>query len=334
MKKIVCCILLIIMTWSLAGCGGGTPAASKKLTVVAAYGNKEKIFAAFTQATGITVDFLDMSSGEVLARTQAEKGKPLADVWFGGGLDSFLAAKNNGVLAQYRSKEQAAIPAEFRDPDGYWYGVSLVMVGIMANKDVLKQNNLTAPATWAELANPRYVGEVLFPNPNISGTSYAFVSGMLQTKGAAAGWSYLETLAKNVPYFSKRGGEPPQKVAAGEAALGVVPMSGEFFALKQKAPIEVYFPADGIPWVPAGLAIFKNAKNEANAQIFVDWALSAAGQAVICAADPRVMTRTDMPVPESLPAFSPAMLMKIDLAAFGADRQSILAEWDKRMVKK
>ena len=75
--------------------------AEGSLKVVAAYGGKEKIFQQFTKDTGIKVDFIDMSSGEVLSKLQAEKGKPSADVWFGGGLDSFITAKNKGLLEQY-----------------------------------------------------------------------------------------------------------------------------------------------------------------------------------------------------------------------------------------
>ena len=67
--------------------------AEGSLKVVAAYGGKEKIFQQFTKDTGIKVDFIDMSSGEVLSKLQAEKGKPSADVWFGGGLDSLSLLK-------------------------------------------------------------------------------------------------------------------------------------------------------------------------------------------------------------------------------------------------
>ena len=86
MKKIILTTLLACVTLT-------TQVLAKNLKVVAAYGNKEKIFQEFTKETGIKVDFLDLSSGEVLSRIQAENGKPSADVWFGGGIDSFIAAK-------------------------------------------------------------------------------------------------------------------------------------------------------------------------------------------------------------------------------------------------
>lgn len=338
MKKIVSLVIIVLFMLSLAGCSNNNTTTkqpeSKTLKVVAAYGSKERIFDAFTKDTGIKVEFLDMSSGEVLARAEAEGGKPMADIWFGGGLDSFIAAKNKNLLAKYESKENAVIPQEYKDKDSYWYGVSLVTVGFMTNTEILKQKGLPAPKTWDDLKDPKYKGEVLIADPGISGTNYAMLSCILQTKGQEEGWKYFTELARNVPFFSKRGGEPPNKVAAGEAAIGIVPISGEYFALKSKAPVELYFPEDGVPWVPAGLAIFKNAQNLEAAKAFVDWALSAKGQKLISEADPRVMVRQDVPVPDLMKDFSKAKLMKVNLEIFGTERKATLAAWDAKISKK
>ena len=54
-----------------------------------------------------------MSSGEVIARIEAEGGKPMADLWFGGGLDAFMAAKDKGLLEQYVPKEVDKIDSRF-----------------------------------------------------------------------------------------------------------------------------------------------------------------------------------------------------------------------------
>lgn len=39
-----------------------------------------------------------MSSGEVLSKLKAEGGTPAADLWFGGGIDAFMDAKDNNLL--------------------------------------------------------------------------------------------------------------------------------------------------------------------------------------------------------------------------------------------
>lgn len=308
--------------------------AEGSLKVVAAYGGKEKIFQQFTKDTGIKVDFIDMSSGEVLSKLQAEKGKPSADVWFGGGLDSFITAKNKGLLEQYISPEMKEVPLKYRDKDGYWSGVSLVLVGFMVNNEILADKKLAAPKTWADLTKPEYRDEVIMANPAISGTNYALVDNLIQELGEDKAWEYFEALNKNVPFLAKRGGEPPMKVTTGEFGVAVIPMSGEFILMEGKYPVTTIYPKDMIPWVPAGMAIFKNAENLPEAKKFIDWALSEKGQTVIRDEDPRAMVRNGIKTPESIKTIDMDKLINIDIERLGNEREKVLNEWNKRFGNK
>ena len=328
MKKILLTTLLVFSTLA-------TSVLAKNLKVVAAYGNKEKIFQEFTKETGIKVEFLDLSSGEVLSRIQAEGGKPSADVWFGGGIDSFIASKDKGLLEKYESKNNIEfISPEYRDKDGYWSGISLVLVGFMTNNELLKEKNLPSPKTWEDLANPIYKDEVMMANPAISGTNYAMVNGLIQGMGEENAWTYFKSLNGNVPFLAKRGGEPPKKVASGEFALAVIPMSGEFISMEGKYPVTTIYPEDMIPWVPAGMAIFKNAENLDEAKIFIDWALSKKGQEFIRDQDPRMMVRSDVEIPKSVKTINKDKLIKIDIDALGEDREEILKRWNDEFGNK
>ncbi|MDO4589077.1 MAG: ABC transporter substrate-binding protein [Fusobacterium sp.] len=304
------------------------------LKVVAAYGGKEKIFQKFTEDTGIKVDFIDMSSGEVLSKLQAEQGKPSADVWFGGGLDSFISAKNKGLLEKYISPEMKEVPLKYRDKDGYWSGVSLVLVGFMVNNEILEDKGLEAPKTWADLAKPEYRDEVIMANPAISGTNYALVDNLIQELGEEKAWNYFEELSKNIPFLAKRGGEPPLKVTSGEFGVAVIPMSGEFILMEKKYPVTTIYPEDMIPWVPAGMAIFKNAENLKEAQKFVDWALSQRGQEIIRDEDPRAMVRNGVEIPASIKTIEMDKLINIDIERLGTEREKVLNEWNKRFGNK
>ena len=327
MKKIILTTLLACVTLT-------TQVLAKNLKVVAAYGNKEKIFQEFTKETGIKVDFLDLSSGEVLSRIQAENGKPSADVWFGGGIDSFIAAKNKGLLEKYVSPEMKEVPLKYRDKDGYWSGVSLVLVGFMVNNDILEEKGLKAPKTWADLAKPEYRDEVIMANPAISGTNYALVHNLIQALGEEKAWAYFEELGKNIPFLAKRGGEPPLKVTSGEFGVAVIPMSGEFILMEGKYPVTTIYPEDMIPWVPAGMAIFKNAENLDEAKKFIDWALSEKGQIVIRDEDPRAMVRNGVEIPKSIKTVDMNKLVDIDIERLGTEREQVLNEWKSRFGNK
>ena len=340
MKKrgITALFLSLFMVLNLIGCTSSstesksTDIKGTTLEVVAAYGGKDNIFAKFTEDTGVKVEFIDMSSGEVLARTEAENGKPMADLWFGGGADSFIGAKDKGLLEQYASSEAETIPAKYKDADGYWTGISLVLTGFIVNNDILKEKGLEAPTKWEDLLKPEYKGEVLMADPGISGTNYAIVNCMLQSKGDEEGWKYFESLNNNISYFAKRGGEPPKKAAAGEVGIGIAPMSGEFISMRDKYPVSAIYPEDGIPWVPACMAIFKGAENTDAAKAFVDWALSIKGQEIIRDADPRVMARPDVKVPEMMKDLPMDKLLDVSFEKFGTQREQILNDWSEKIT--
>src|SRR6056297_947680 len=141
---VILMVLLMIFTVSI------TTMAKTTLDVFAAYGGKDEIFSAFEEDTGIKVNYIGMSSGEVLARLRAEKGNPSADIWFGGGSDAFIAAKKEGLLQKYVSPEGKYIRDLFKDDDGYWYGVSLVTVNFIVNTDRCEEDGLEIPQTWED----------------------------------------------------------------------------------------------------------------------------------------------------------------------------------------
>jgi len=344
-KRLLALILVIIFSFAMVGCGGNTALDTDKaannetssslegttLKVFAAYGGKPEIFTAFEQDTGIKIKCLDMSSGEVLARIRAEKGKPLGDIWFGGGVDSFIAAKNDGLLEQYVSKETENVSAQYRDKDGYWTGVSLVTVTFIVNEDRCKELGVEVPQKWTDLLAPEFKDEVLMSNPSISGTAYTILSGLLQSMGKEEGWAFMDRLNEQIPFYAKRGSEPPKKAALGEVTVGLAPDTGE--ALKAEGyPIVSVFPKDGTPWWPSPVAILKGAENLDGAKAFVDWCLSEKGQKVLRDNCPRVPTRDGIEPPEVLAGIKEAKLQDIDFELAGNERDSIVEEWQSRYV--
>ncbi len=302
------------------------------LTVVAAYDGKGEIFTEFHKKTGILIYFLDMPSGEVLARAESEGGKPMADLWFGGGADSFIKARDMGLLEAYKSPEAETVPSQYKDPDGYWTGVSLLMAGFLVNTDVLAEKNLTLPQLWADLVKPEYKDAVLVADPAISATTFTVAACLLQKLGPEEGWKYLEALGKNVAFFTKSSSDPQKKVVAGEMAVSIVPLSKELITLKAKSQVQAVFPKDGIPWMPSAVAIFKNARNPVAAKAFVDWALSVEGQKIIQGKDPRIMVRPEITIPKEMDGLAMADLIPADISKIGAERQQILATWAQRVT--
>ncbi|NJO82967.1 MAG: extracellular solute-binding protein [Blastochloris sp.] len=89
------------------------------------YGAVEEVFERFTAETGIEVRLSQGSDQSLVERILAEGTQTPADavITINAGTTQLLA--DEGVLASIDSEViAAAIPAELRDPDGYWVGLS------------------------------------------------------------------------------------------------------------------------------------------------------------------------------------------------------------------
>lgn len=311
-----------------------TAAEQPTLTVVASYDNKGEIFTEFHKKTGILIHFLDMAAGEILARSEADGGKPLADLWFGGTIDGFVKARDQGLLEVYRSPQAEEIPEPYKDPEGYWTGVSLLLSGLLVNSDLLAERNLPLPRLWSDLARPEYKEQLLLADPAISTATFTAVAALLHKMGEEEGWRYLQALVGNAAYITKSGSDPQKKVLSGQIPVALVPLSSELISHKGKSPTVAVFPKDGLPAMAVGVAIFKNARNPEGAKAFVDWALSLEGQKIIQAKDPRIMVRPNLPLPKEMEEVVVSDIIGLDLVRLSRERRRLLEEWGRRMGKK
>src|SRR5215471_4573540 len=80
----------------------------------------QPIFKAYTAKTGVAINFIRLSTGELVARATAEKNNPRADVIWGAPGDGFAAAKAAGIIEPYRSSAIEKVPAELKDAEGFY----------------------------------------------------------------------------------------------------------------------------------------------------------------------------------------------------------------------
>ncbi len=229
---------------------------------------------------GVTVNYVRLSSGESLTRIRNEKANPQFDIWWGGPIDSFIAAKAEGLLEPYKSPGQANIidPKLMMDsdPNPQWVGIYVGSLGFATNT---KQTAIKPPTSFDDLIKPEMKGQIIIAHPASSGTSYTFMCTILQIKGEQAGWDYMKKFAANVLIWTKSGAAPVQNVGLGEAAVGVV-FSHDIVAGidDQKLPLALSFPAEGTGYEIGGMGIIKGAKHPDLAKAWYDWALEAKTQ--------------------------------------------------------
>lgn len=307
----------------------------RTMNVVATSESYVPLFDKFTEETGANVEFISMSSGEVISRVEAEGGTPMADLWFGGGLDAFMQAKENGLLAQTDVPEAADVPAEFKDEEGYWYSKGLTIVGLLVNLDVLEELGLEEPASWKDLTDPQYANEIIMSNPAISGTNYAFVKGILELFGEEEGWAFFEALNENIPYYSSRGGDPKELTNQGEFAIGIIPADKSAHDLTEETNVKVILPEEGIPWVPEGVAVFEGGEGADIAQEFINFMLRTDNQEMIAEIDGKDGSQMVKPGVEGYDLEVPAEnFVEQDLSTFGTQRDEILERFTSIMGDK
>jgi iron(III) transport system substrate-binding protein len=238
----------------------------------------------FEAKYGITVNYVRMSSGEALARVQAEKDNPQFDIWWGGPIDSFVAAKGEGLLETYESPNFANLtdPVKMKDVDNQWVGVYVGTLGFATNTDWLAANpGVEAPTSWDDLLRPEFTGQVMVAHPSSSGTSYTALATVLQLRGEEAGWEYLQQYAGQMSQFTKSGAAPAKFVGQGEAAVAIVFSHDIVNEIENnKLPLVLTFPEEGTGYEIGGMAILKGAKNMQAAQLWYDWALTPEAQAL------------------------------------------------------
>jgi iron(III) transport system substrate-binding protein len=214
------------------------------------------------------------STGPTMARVEAERANPQADVVWGVFNDYLTGAAKKGLLDPYATKDSDKIAARFKHPENAWQGVTLLTVAFAVNQKKMAELKLPPPQSWADLTAPRYKGHLVMSNPSTSGTAYLLLASHVARLGEDKAFEYYTSLDKNLSQVTKSGGAPGRMAASGETPIGIALAYEVETAKKQGAPIDIIYPSDGVAWTFEGNALVKGAKNPENAKRFLDWAIS------------------------------------------------------------
>lgn len=110
----------------------------------------------FTRETGIATQVLFLDKG-LEERVAAEGENSPADVIMTVDVARLVAAKEAGITQPLADDEvNKLIPAEYRDPDGHWFGVTKRARVVYASKERVADTALT----YASLADPKWKGRL------------------------------------------------------------------------------------------------------------------------------------------------------------------------------
>lgn len=212
-KKSAVLVLTSVMSLSLFGCGstpgdpataapdsgqsaaGGTAPVSGKLVLYSAGPQKlaDNILSGFEAKTGVKVEMFQGTTGKILARMEAEKSNPVADVVILASLPSAQALKADGLTLPYPEAVNAdKLNPDWSDTEGNYFSTSASALGIVYNTNLVS----APPQSWTDLGLPQWKDAVNIPDPTLSGSALDFITGYLSVKGDA-GWELFESYKAN-----------------------------------------------------------------------------------------------------------------------------------------
>lgn len=224
-----------------------------------------------------------MSTGEVLARLEAEKDNPQASLFAGGVGVYHVEAKMKGFTAPYKSSYSQFIDPKFKDPDGYWIGLYVGPLAFATNEKRAKELGITPPESWADLLKPEYKGFIRMANPSTSGTAYNVITTMINIYNGdeEKAFEYLKKLDVNVNMYTKSGAAPGKDCAIGETPIAIGYLHDLIKLQKEGAPIIITIPKDGTGYEIAAMSLIKGGKEPVEAKKLYDWILNEKAQGII-----------------------------------------------------
>ncbi|WP_096785670.1 Fe(3+) ABC transporter substrate-binding protein [Rhodobacter sp. CZR27] len=241
---------------------------------------------AFTAETGIEVNvaFVDKGMAE---RLVAEGDRSPADLVLTVDIARLMQVVEAGVTQPVTSEVLAAnIPAEFRDSDGQWFGLTTRARIVYASKERVADGEVT---TYEDLASEKWKGRIC----TRSGTNdynVALVGAVIAHHGEDGAKAWLEGLKANLakkPEGNDR--DQVKSIWAGECdiSLGNTYYMGQMLAdAEQKEwadSVRIVFPAfegGGTHMNISGVAMTKAAPNREAALQLMEWLSSDEAQRI------------------------------------------------------
>jgi len=312
-------LLSVILTAPfLPGCGddGGKGAS------IVVYTSVDDVFARpvaerFAQETGIDVrlvpDTEETKSTGLLNRLLAEKGRPVADVFWSGDPVRAAILRQNGVSTPYRSPAAEGLPASFCDRDGHWTGFSARARVIIYNRDLVPEAE--APRSVLDLLQPRFQDRVSIANP-LFGTTSMHAAALFAVLGEAKAKEFFEGFRRNGGVIVSSNGEVRRRVAQGEFDAGLTDTDDAAVALAEGKPIGVVFPdADGVGTliVPNCALLIAGAPHRRAGERFIDYLLRPETEKALAESPAaQIPLRPDVATPQGVARLEQLKAMPVD----------------------
>lgn len=343
-------LLLVVFAVVLAGCGSGNEAQNNtdsakteesaqstdskpaetggEINIYTArhYDVDQELYDMFTKETGIKVNVVEGKAPELIERMKREGQSTPADLFItvdGGILNS---AKVEELLQPIESEVlNKQVPADLRDKDNQWVGLSTRARVIVYAKDRVNPSDLS---TYEDLATDKWKGKVVVrSSTNLYNQS--LLASFIDIMGEEEAEAWAAGLAANLAR-EPEGGDRDQAKAivsgVGDVALmntyyvGQLAASEDAEEVKVAESVGVFFPnqqTTGTHINISGAGLVKYSKNKENAIQLLEFLTAPEAQTKISHANFEFPVNSEATLPELLKSWGSFKHQSVDFAKYG-----------------
>ena len=287
----------------------------------------EPLFAAFTKETGIKVNVISASSG-LEQRIASEGDKSPADVLLTVDIGRIDDAIKANIAQPIESKVLTSIiPAQYRDPNNSWFGISMRARVAYVSKERVKDTALT----YESLADPKLKGKICIRSGQHMYNNALFAA-FVAKYGAEKAEAWLKGLKDNLAQKPSGGDrETARDVAAGKCDIGIG--NTYYWALMNDKEADKKAWADSTRVIlPAfegggthvnlsGILIARHAPNKANAVKLAEWLVSEPAQKIYADVNYEYPVRDGITINPTIAGYGKLNADTLPLAKIAAERK-------------
>lgn len=302
------------------------------------YDTDTAIYDSFTKKTGIKVNLIEADADKLIERIKSEGANSPADVLITVDAGRLWRAQDAGILQPISSKVlMSAIPANLREPSGYWFGLSKRARVIVYNKDRVKPSKLS---TYEDLADSQWKRRLISRTSNHV-YNQSLTGAVLAANGASTTESWARGLVDNFAHPPK-GNDTAQikEVAAGVADVTFVNTYYVARLIKSKKPEEqevarkigVFFPNQrdrGAHINISGAAVAKSAPNRGAAIRFIEHLVSREAQEIFAKSNNEYPVLAGVPLDSAVAGFGKFREDSLNAATYGRNNTVALQIMDR-----
>ncbi len=269
----------------------------------------------------VKIEMVRAPGGQLITRvrTEAAAGKLAADLV--DHSDRALMQPLEDLFQDY----QPPNAADYRDnvliSKRLWPRVTLGW-SIAHNPELIKN----PPKTWMDLTKaeygPKLIGQVVAPSGGTTWTRIMFERQVL-------GEDYWKKQAATQPVLYPSGAPLSDALVRGEVSVAVLLYNIAYVKKRDGAPVEIYFPPEGVPVNFYASGITKTATNPNAAKLYLNWCLSREGQEFM------IKEQGNLTALKEPPAYPPGWDPKVvktwapDFNQYVALQKDWIEEWNK-----